>query len=116
MELDFSRYLLKLREYQQEIFETVKDKNSICLLGTGSGKTMIAIHVMKHVLTRSIERKKVVFLAPTVIIVQQQYDVCLKALPFKVGIFCQNESVSLIKEYEWKSLIEEYDVFIFKIN
>lgn len=37
-----------LRKYQEEIFESAKDENSICLLNTSSGKTMIAVHIMKY--------------------------------------------------------------------
>lgn len=37
-----------LRNYQAELFEIVKNKNSILFLPTGSGKTCIAIWLIKH--------------------------------------------------------------------
>jgi ERCC4-related helicase len=86
-----SENFLKLRKYQEEILEFAKNQNAVCLLSTGSGKTMIAIHLIKHCLSKCNlvddihPEKKVVFLAPTVVIVQQQYFVCKEALPYKVG-------------------------------
>ena len=36
------------RAYQLELFEHAKTNNSIMVLGTGSGKTFIAILLIKH--------------------------------------------------------------------
>ena len=38
------------RQYQYELFEESIKRNTIAVLETGSGKTMIAIMVMKHLI------------------------------------------------------------------
>lgn len=37
------------REYQTELFERAKDQNTIAVLDTGSGKTLIAVLLLRHV-------------------------------------------------------------------
>ncbi len=55
---------IKPRKYQEEIFETAKDKNTLVVLPTGTGKTLIAFLL-------TLERRekwpgsKILFLAPT---------------------------------------------------
>lgn len=67
------------REYQQKIFETAKNKNTLVVLPTGLGKTLIALML-------SIERKKafplskILFLAPTKPLVEQHYEYFKKHL------------------------------------
>lgn len=36
------------RQYQVEIIEKIKQQNSILFLPTGSGKTFIALEIIKH--------------------------------------------------------------------
>ena len=67
------------RPYQQELFEKVCKKNMIIYLPTGSGKTYIAIKLIKE-LSSAIEKpldqggKRTVFLANTVPLVVQQAE------------------------------------------
>jgi len=67
------------REYQQKIFETAKTSNTLVVLPTGLGKTLIALLL-------AIERKKlfplskVLFLAPTKPLVEQHYEYFKKHL------------------------------------
>ncbi|KAJ6133995.1 dicer-like protein 1 [Penicillium sp. IBT 18751x] len=42
------------REYQIELFERAKMKNTIAVLDTGSGKTLIAVLLLKHVLNQEL--------------------------------------------------------------
>jgi Fanconi anemia group M protein len=56
------RNKVKKRLYQLNIFEKVKDKNSLVVLPTGLGKTIIAILVLAYKLSLD---KKILFLAPT---------------------------------------------------
>ncbi|MEK6818804.1 MAG: DEAD/DEAH box helicase, partial [Nanoarchaeota archaeon] len=71
---------LKPREYQQKIFETARDRNTLVVLPTGLGKTLIALML-------SIERlkkypgKKVLILAPTRPLVEQHINSFKKQLP-----------------------------------
>lgn len=68
------------REYQKKIFETAKNRNTLVVLPTGLGKTLIALLL-------SIERKKsfplskILFLAPTKPLVEQHYEYFKKHLP-----------------------------------
>ena len=57
------------REYQINIFNSVRDKNSLVVLPTGLGKTIIAIMVLAY----KVERGKVLFLAPTKPLCEQHY-------------------------------------------
>lgn len=53
---------IEKRLYQINIYEEVKDKNSLVVLPTGLGKTIIAILVLAHKLSLG---KRALFLAPT---------------------------------------------------
>ena len=76
------KYLEKIspRKYQQEIFNTCKEKNCLVILPTGTGKTLIALML-------SIERKtkfpesKILFLAPTRPLAEQHFNYFKKHLP-----------------------------------
>lgn len=71
---------IKPREYQQKIFETAKKDNTLIVLPTGLGKTLIGLML-------SIERikefpgKKILFLAPTKPLVEQHLNYFKKNLP-----------------------------------
>lgn len=45
------------REYQIDLFERAKERNTLAVLDTGSGKTLIAVLLLKYVLEREIERR-----------------------------------------------------------
>ncbi|MBS3076952.1 DEAD/DEAH box helicase [Candidatus Pacearchaeota archaeon] len=68
------------RDYQQKIFETAKDNNTLVVLPTGLGKTLIALML-------SVERqkkfpgKKALMLAPTRPLVEQHFKSYQKNLP-----------------------------------
>ena len=72
------------RNYQQEIFETCKEKNCLVVLPTGLGKTLIALML-------TIERmqkfpgEKVLFLAPTKPLAEQHIKYFKKNLPELFG-------------------------------
>lgn len=51
--------ILEIREYQKEIFENCKEKNSIIFLETGTGKTLISILLINHYLLKYKDTKKV---------------------------------------------------------
>lgn len=39
---------IKLRNYQAELFQKIKNQNAILFLPTGSGKTLIAVWLIKY--------------------------------------------------------------------
>ena len=71
---------LKPRDYQLSIFETAKNNNTLVVLPTGLGKTLIALML-------SIDRKKlhplskILFLAPTRPLVEQHFSTFKSQLP-----------------------------------
>eukprot|EP01054_Gregarina_sp_Poly1_P003725 Gregarina_sp_Poly_1__3724@NODE_20_length_21312_cov_69_583714_g18_i0_p1_GENE_NODE_20_length_21312_cov_69_583714_g18_i0NODE_20_length_21312_cov_69_583714_g18_i0_p1_ORF_typecomplete_len3277_score493_10Ribonuclease_3/PF00636_26/1_3e14Ribonuclease_3/PF00636_26/2_6e13Ribonucleas_3_3/PF14622_6/3_4e11Ribonucleas_3_3/PF14622_6/1_3e06ResIII/PF04851_15/7_1e15Helicase_C/PF00271_31/4_7e12DEAD/PF00270_29/0_00033DEAD/PF00270_29/0_00056ERCC3_RAD25_C/PF16203_5/0_23ERCC3_RAD25_C/PF16203_5/6_7e03Abhydrolase_1/PF00 len=64
---------LRVREYQKVIYEHAKRQNTIAILPTNSGKTLIASQLAYHYLSLPIYFDKiVVFLTPTIILAKQQ--------------------------------------------
>lgn len=60
----------KSRDYQQSIFLESKNKNTLVILPTGLGKTIIAFLLSVHKYNK--ENKKILFVAPTKPLVEQQ--------------------------------------------
>lgn len=67
------------RPYQQEIFAVAKEKNTLVVLPTGLGKTAIALLLAAQRLVE-FPSKKIVFLAPTKPLVEQQFSVFQESL------------------------------------
>lgn len=62
-----------LRSYQSEILSAAKCRNTIAFLPTGSGKTLIAVHLILHRYQELLAVCKcIIVLAPTRILVDQQ--------------------------------------------
>ncbi len=61
------------RKYQEEIFNTAKEKNTLVVLPTGTGKTLIALMLAKERLEKW-PGSKILFLAPTRPLAQQHLD------------------------------------------
>ncbi|XP_030456382.2 dicer-like protein 4 isoform X1 [Syzygium oleosum] len=101
------------RKYQLELCKKAVEENVIVYLGTGSGKTHIAIllmHEMGH-LIRKPNKNICVFLAPTVALVQQQARVIEDSIDLKVGSYCGG-SKRLKTHAEWENEIEKYEVLV----
>jgi endoribonuclease Dicer len=45
------------REYQLELYERAKKENTIAVLDTGSGKTLIAVLLLRHIIDEELERR-----------------------------------------------------------
>ncbi|XP_067656529.1 ATP-dependent RNA helicase DHX58-like isoform X2 [Haliotis asinina] len=76
---------LEMRQYQLELAASaLAGRNSIIFAPTGSGKTMVAIYIAKCILQK--ERGKVIFLEPTVALVNQTYDVVRRYLGDKYKV------------------------------
>jgi len=73
------------RKYQQAIFETAKNKNTLVVLPTGLGKTLIALMLAQERL--KFYSGKVLFLAPTRPLVEQHYNYFKKYLNYEMHIF-----------------------------
>ena len=68
------------RKYQQEIFETCKNKSCLVVLPTGIGKTLIALMLAVERMSKFPE-EKIVFLAPTRPLAEQHLAYFKKHLP-----------------------------------
>src|SRR3989344_7799346 len=68
------------RDYQKAIVETAKNNNTLAILPTGIGKTLIAIMLSIERLKR-FPGKKVLMLAPTKPLVEQHLESFKKVLP-----------------------------------
>jgi len=45
------------REYQLELYERAKTENTIAVLDTGSGKTLIAVLLLRHIIDEELDRR-----------------------------------------------------------
>ena len=70
--LKLFNYKIKPRAYQENIARVASKKNTLCILPTGLGKTLIAILVAAYRLEK-LPRSKVLMLAPTRPLVNQHY-------------------------------------------
>ncbi|VVB80122.1 ATP-dependent DNA helicase Hel308 [uncultured archaeon] len=71
---------IKPREYQEKIFLTCLERNTLIVLPTGLGKTLIALMVTVQRM-KDFPGKKVVFLAPTRPLAEQHLNYFKKNLP-----------------------------------
>ena len=84
LEPDFDSLVDRPREYQRRLFELAKERNIIVHLGTGMGKTLIAVLLIKHYLQLD-PTKRILFLVPSHALVLQQGDVLRANLACRVG-------------------------------
>ena len=79
------------RDYQLELFERAKTQNTIAVLDTGSGKTLIAVLLHRWIIDNELERragespKISFFLVQSVTLVHQQFEVVKTNLDHKVS-------------------------------
>uniref|UniRef100_A0A914KI95 Uncharacterized protein n=2 Tax=Meloidogyne incognita TaxID=6306 RepID=A0A914KI95_MELIC len=72
---DFSGKCIPPRDYQVELLDRAKIQNTIISLGTGSGKTFVAVLLIKEYSQRLLhQNEKAVFLVNTVELVAQQAE------------------------------------------
>ncbi|KAH6692388.1 RNase3 domain-containing protein [Plectosphaerella plurivora] len=83
------------REYQVELFERAKAKNTIAVLPTASGKTLISAMLLRHTLEQEVQdrkegkpRKTAFFLVEKVALAMQQHAVLSCNLDFTVDCVC----------------------------
>ena len=71
---------LNPRDYQKIIFETAREKNTLVVLPTGLGKTLIAL-MLSIERIKSFPGSKILFLAPTKPLVEQHFATYKSQLP-----------------------------------
>ncbi|XXG64625.1 hypothetical protein AAC387_Pa05g2523 [Persea americana] len=101
------------RDYQLRLCRRAVNENIIVYLGTGCGKTHIAVLLICELghLIRKPQRNVCVFLAPTVHLVRQQAVVIEDSTDFKVGCYFGN-SKRLRNHHDWEKEIDEHEVLV----
>lgn len=107
------------REYQLELFERAKQQNTIAVLDTGSGKTLIAVLLLRWVIDNEIERrakgepyKISFFLVASVTLVYQQFSVLECNLDHKIVRMCGADNVDSWPHARWVKEFHENKVVV----
>nr|AQX45495.1 Dicer-2 [Artemia franciscana] len=105
------------REYQIELAELCRSQNLIVALGTGAGKTFIAAMVARERANEvlgplSEGYKRIIFLAPTRILVHQQREFMHNQTPFKVSGYTSEDNVDNWSKYKWDTEFEENHLLV----
>ncbi|KAI9829854.1 MAG: hypothetical protein M1819_005952 [Sarea resinae] len=107
------------REYQVELFEKAKQQNIIAVLDTGSGKTLIAVLLLKHIIdqehenrARGLPRRVSFFLVNCVTLVFQQFSVLECNLDQKIERFCGEMGCDLWSQEIWEKHLSENMVIV----
>ncbi|KAH7134611.1 hypothetical protein B0J13DRAFT_450366 [Dactylonectria estremocensis] len=107
------------REYQTEMFERAKTKNTIVVLDTGSGKTLIAALLLRYTLEQELEdrvirmRKKVsFFLVEKVALCFQQFAVLSCNLAYPMAKFYGDTTIMMKTKEFWDTQFEENMVVV----
>ncbi|KAL2341556.1 hypothetical protein Fmac_009496 [Flemingia macrophylla] len=102
------------RSYQLEALDKAIRENTIVYLETGSGKTLIAIMLLRsyaHYL-RKPSPFIAVFLVPKVVLVSQQAEAVKMHTNLKVGMYWGDMGVDYWDAATWKQETEKYEVLV----
>ncbi|KAK4671059.1 Dicer-like protein 1 [Podospora pseudoanserina] len=94
-EFENKKIITSPRDYQLELFERAKTQNTIAVLDTGSGKTLIAALLLRWTIQNELENRSqgqpkriAFFLVDKVALVFQQHAVLTCNLDYSVAKFC----------------------------
>ncbi|XP_062610169.1 antiviral innate immune response receptor RIG-I-like, partial [Saccostrea cucullata] len=97
---------LKLRSYQMELARpSLEGKNSVIVAPTGSGKTHVALYIIKDHMEKikSVRHPKVIFLVEQSALAEQQGKQCMTYLPYRVKVITgetqRNERMKTLNEW-----------------
>lgn len=119
MRKDQQNIITDPREYQLELFERAKKQNIIAVLDTGSGKTLIAVLLLRHIIDQELEDRAVgkknrtaFFLVDSVALVFQQYEVLNTNLDQSIARFCGDMNTDLWAKETWQTHLKENMVIV----
>ncbi|KAF2083173.1 dicer-like protein 1 [Saccharata proteae CBS 121410] len=107
------------RDYQLELFERAKTENVIAVLDTGSGKTLIAVLLLRHILDQELEDRAAgkpprisFFLVDSVTLVFQQFAVLETNLDHSIDRFCGAMGCDLWSKKTWDQHFDKNMVIV----
>lgn len=103
------------RQYQLDVLEQAKKRNTIAFLETGAGKTLIAVLLIKSVCNDLLTRNKkvlAVFLVPKVPLVYQQAEVIREQTGYQVGHYCGEMGQDFWDARRWQREFETKQVLV----
>lgn len=109
------------RQYQIDLFNRALERNTITVLETGAGKTLVAVMLIKEMVSRQRCRKEldpeaphkvVIFLVNIVPLVFQQGELVKACIPYKVELLCGEMNVDFWKIAQWRDRIDSNDVLV----
>ncbi|KAI7565983.1 dicer-like protein 1, partial [Hortaea werneckii] len=114
-----SQIIKNPRQYQWELFERAKEQNTIAVLDTGSGKTLIAVLLLQWVIDQELEHRAAgkeprisFFLVASVTLVYQQLAVLEANLDDNVGRASGADNVDNWNKAKWSKLFSENKVIV----
>uniref|UniRef100_A0A7N0UKV6 Uncharacterized protein n=1 Tax=Kalanchoe fedtschenkoi TaxID=63787 RepID=A0A7N0UKV6_KALFE len=105
----------KARQYQLDVLEQARNKNTIAFLETGAGKTLIAVLLIKSIndeMKRLDKKMLAVFLVPKVPLVYQQAEVIRLQTGFQVGHYCGEMGQDFWDARRWHREFETKQVLV----
>ncbi|XP_073126907.1 endoribonuclease Dicer homolog 1 isoform X2 [Henckelia pumila] len=103
------------RQYQLDVLEQAKSRNTIAFLETGAGKTLIAVLLIKSIsveLQKQNKKLLAVFLVPKVPLVYQQAEVIRERTGYQVGHYCGEMGQDFWDARRWQREFESKQVLV----
>ncbi|KAI9742680.1 MAG: Dicer-like protein 1 [Claussenomyces sp. TS43310] len=116
---DLTPIIASPRDYQVELFERAKTQNIIAVLDTGSGKTLIAVLLLRYMIDKELENRSrgqpkciSIFLADSTTLVFQQFAVLDCNLDQPMDRFCGSMGCDLWSRSVWEKYFNDNMVIV----
>ncbi|KAL1855420.1 Dicer-like protein 1 [Paecilomyces lecythidis] len=116
---DFAATITDPREYQIELFERAKTQNTIAVLDTGAGKTLIAVLLLRHIIQQELVDRGMgyphrisFFLVDSVTLVFQQAAVLRNNIDQKVAHLYGSMGTDMWSRQTWEELFSNNMVIV----